>query len=115
MAGKLQNSKHPIHRNEGFVCINCGKINPKAEKSCRNHCKFCLYSLHVDKNTPGDRKSPCKGIMEPVRIIKKGKKNRQIVNKCLKCGKIQVNIVARDDDVDAIINIMKKQNLESEI
>ena len=104
---------HPIHKNEGFKCENCKKSTPKAETSCRNHCKFCLYSKHVDKNTPGDRLNTCNGLMEPISIIKKGKKGSQITHKCLKCGDKQVNIVSPDDETDTIIQIMKKQNLET--
>ena len=35
-------------------------------KSSRDHCPFCLCSLHLDVN-PGDRASDCGGIMEPLR------------------------------------------------
>jgi len=114
MAYRLPKSSHPVHTNEGFICMNCGTQNPPAEKSCRNHCNKCLFSLHVDLEIPGDRLSDCHGLMEPVAIVKKGKKEQQIVHKCLKCGKKQVNITAPDDDTDAIIKVMQKQNLDYE-
>ena len=42
--------------NETFVCLECGKSVPTAEKTCRNHCPFCFASQHVDGDIPGDRK-----------------------------------------------------------
>jgi len=33
----------------------------------RNHCPYCLWSVHLDK-TPGDRASLCRGGMEPIAI-----------------------------------------------
>ena len=35
---------------ESFSCANCGKkIHPEgAGSNHRNHCPYCLYSLHVD-------------------------------------------------------------------
>lgn len=34
--------------NESFICVNCKKYVPEAQKTCRNHCPFCLTSMHVD-------------------------------------------------------------------
>lgn len=104
--------KNPIHHNLGFKCAKCGKENPPAEKSCRNHCKYCLYSQHVDLNTPGDRLSTCGGLMEPISITYKGNKGNQIVHQCIKCSAQAVNKVADDDDLDLITEIMKRQNTD---
>ena len=106
----MHQNTHPIKINEEFKCKNCKKTNPKAKKTCRNHCKYCLYSLHVDKTTPGDRKSNCFGLMEPIKIID-SKKGKQIVHKCQKCNKIINNKIAEDDNINTIIEIIKKQNL----
>lgn len=82
--------------NTSFKCLNCGKIvEPLTNGSYRNHCPFCLYSLHVD-NKPGDRLSECKSLMKPVGLIYKSKKGWQIVHKCVKCGHEQVNKIADD-------------------
>ncbi|NIA01814.1 MAG: RNHCP domain-containing protein [Nitrospirae bacterium] len=91
--------------NEPFTCKNCGEKNPKVEKSCRNHCRKCLYSLHVDKNTPGDRESSCKSLMEPSQTAQTGKKGWIIYHKCTKCGKIIPNKVADDDNFEKIIEL----------
>ena len=56
-------------RDEDFICLNCGKKVSKLHVTSRDHCPFCLYSLHVDIN-PGDRQNPCKGLMKPIGIEK---------------------------------------------
>jgi len=79
---------------EDFVCENCGeKIKGNGYT---NHCPFCLWSKHVDIN-PGDRQSPCRGLMEPIGIeIKSGDKT--IYYQCQKCGfKHRVKAVAGDN------------------
>ena len=69
-------SMHADYRTEAcmesFSCANCVKeIHPDgAGSNHRNHCPYCLYSLHVDEE-PGDRKASCHGKMEPAG----GKKN----------------------------------------
>lgn len=87
--------------NEGFKCLRCGEENPPAKVSERNHCRKCLYSLHVDAETPGDRASDCGGLMEPTGLDYKGKKGFMIVHKCVKCGKEMKNKKAEDDDMSA--------------
>ena len=85
--------------NESFVCWNCGKeILPHPEGSARNHCPICLYSKHVDDNSPGDRLSTCYGMMIPVWIDHKKNKGDMILHACQKCGKEILNKVAPDDD-----------------
>jgi DNA-directed RNA polymerase subunit RPC12/RpoP len=82
--------------NTGFICSHCGaEVKPLDNGSYRNHCPFCLYSLHVD-NLPGDRMSDCHGIMEPVRIRYHSKKGLQIIHRCQKCDVEKVNRIAAD-------------------
>ena len=99
--------KNFISVNEGFVCEKCGFKNEKSAGSCRNHCTKCLYSLHVDKEVPGDRKSNCKGLMAPIEVDYKGDKGYVIIHKCVKCKKEMNNKAAQDDDFDAIIKLSK--------
>ncbi len=99
-----------IHLNEEFNCGNCGKHNEKAQKTCRNHCKFCLFSMHVDQKTPGDRLSDCKSLMEPIGIETDRKKTYIILHRCLKCQKIIRNKAAVDDNQEALINLVTKLN-----
>lgn len=84
-------------RNEPFKCQKCGAKNLPAKKSERNHCFGCLWSLHVDKETPGDRLSECGGLMEPIKLDLRGGKGFMILHKCEKCGKKIWNRAADDD------------------
>jgi len=84
-------------KNTGFVCANCGQdVPPLANGSYRNHCPYCLHSLHVDIN-PGDRASDCGGLLEPISVDYNGKKGWIIVSQCVKCGMIKRNKAALDD------------------
>ncbi|UFX82668.1 RNHCP domain-containing protein [Candidatus Absconditicoccus praedator] len=93
--------------NEKFFCINCGKYVSTAQKTCRNHCPYCFVSMHVDKDTPGDRMSSCKGVMYPVDYYS-GKKGEKILFRCVDCGKEHWNKVAFDDEISNIFDIIKK-------
>ena len=93
-----------IHKNEGFICINCGAENPPAPKTCRNHCRECLVSLHVDKN-PGDRAEECKGIMKPIQIEMSRGSMSDIVFQCEKCGVVRRNKIAIDDKREALLSV----------
>ncbi len=105
-----------------FQCNNCGKlisISKTTGTMHRNHCPFCLTSKHLDLKLPGDRKSKCNGIMNPIGLTFKheGKKDKygkekkgelMIVHECRKCGKISINRVAGDDNPNSILNVFKK-------
>ena len=78
-----------------FVCANCGKQVEPMGKSSRNHCPFCLCSLHVDIN-PGDRANECGGLMRPIRSEPDAKHEFIIIHKCEKCGEIRRNRAALD-------------------
>lgn len=102
-----QTRKNFLHRNEGFVCLQCGFENPPQEGSCRNHCTQCLYSRHVDDQTPGDRASTCKGLMEPIGLDVPKKGEQMIRHRCLTCGKEMRNKVAKDDDIEKLIDMSR--------
>ena len=91
--------------DENFKCVVCGKIVEKLGYSARDHCPYCLCSLHVDIN-PGDRACTCHGILKPVAIEKGKKDNYKIVYVCSSCGAIKKNKAANDDNLDLIIEIM---------
>ncbi len=93
--------------DSGFVCANCGKKVERLGYSSRNHCPFCLHSLHVDVN-PGDRANSCGGILEPVGIEVKGQKGYVINFVCKKCKAKRNNISASDDSLKKIIEISAK-------
>lgn len=83
--------------NTGFVCAHCkSEVPPLANGSYRNHCPYCLYSLHVDIN-PGDRASDCGGKLAPVGVEHSGKKGWIILHKCESCDSLRRNKAALDD------------------
>lgn len=90
--------------DEGFICEVCHYYVKKLKYTARNHCPQCLHSKHVDVN-PGDRMAECGAVLEPI-AIEPFKKNYKIVFKCEKCGIIKKNIIAKDDNMDLIIQIM---------
>ena len=98
--------------DDSFVCVHCGKNVNKLGYTSRNHCPFCLWSLHVDEN-PGDRASECGAPMEPVSATPDPKKGYIIYHKCTKCGVIKRNRAALDgaqsDDISLIIELTSKQ------
>lgn len=82
--------------NTGFICKNCNKnILPISNGSYRNHCPFCLHSIHLDL-IPGDRASSCRGLMKPLHLTYKSKKGWQIIHICLSCGCKKACRVAMD-------------------
>jgi rubrerythrin len=86
---------------EDFVCEVCGK-STKGD-GYTDHCSYCLWGKHVDNN-PGDRKSECHGLMEPVSVEVKGGKNT-IHYVCKKCGKSHRVRASQDDNPDIIIEL----------
>ena len=96
--------KHFIKITEDFVCGVCGE---KTEGSgYTNHCPSCLWSLHVDESVPGDRKSGCRGMMEPVSVTTKAGEYI-LIHKCKKCGKKTRNKASEADDFEAILSLSK--------
>ena len=62
----------------------------------RNHCPWCLWSLHVDEE-PGDRASGCRALMEPVGVWVKRSGEWSIIHRCTACGELRANRIAGDD------------------
>jgi hypothetical protein len=86
-----------------FTCLNCGAIispTPEGSKH-RNHCPHCLWSRHVDLRI-GDRRSGCRGAMEPVGIWVRQDGEWALLHHCRVCGLIRANRIAGDDDNQAL-------------
>lgn len=79
--------------DNGFICANCGAEVEPLGKTSRNHCPYCLCSLHVDI-LPGDRANPCGGIMDAVKVETDPRKGYVILHRCRKCGEICRNRAA---------------------
>ena len=90
--------------DSGFICENCGKEVPPLKYTSRNHCPFCLASLHLDIN-PGDRASECRGVMDAVTAEPDAKKGFVITHRCRRCGALKRNKAAADDDRAKLIKL----------
>jgi len=95
--------------DNGFTCVNCGREVLPLGYTSRNHCPFCLHSLHLDVN-PGDRASDCGGVLEPIFAEIDAKKGYVIVSRCKKCGAERRNKAAHEakvqpDNIDLIIKL----------
>ena len=95
-------------RDEKFICENCNKEVSPLGYTSRDHCPYCLYSKHVDIN-PGDRLNPCKGLLKPIGI-EKFRDTYKIIYKCDKCNQVHKNIMAKDDNMDIIIELSNIEN-----
>jgi DNA-directed RNA polymerase subunit RPC12/RpoP len=109
-----------------FKCKHCKtEVKTAIGTKNRNHCPNCLYSIHLDEKTPGDRLSSCKGKMKPIGITQKqAKKNKypknnknendqaelKIIHQCLSCNKISTNRIASDDNQDLILQLPQKSS-----
>lgn len=89
--------------DEAFICEKCGFKVDRLGYSCRDHCPNCLYSKHVDKN-PGDRKNKCRGLLKPIGM-EKYKDTYKIIYQCEKCNTIHKNVMAKDDNMNILINL----------
>ena len=87
--------------------MNCSKKVEKLKYTSRDHCNFCLCSVHVDIE-PGDRLNQCRGLLIPENVINTSKKGEVIIYRCSKCGKEVRNIVANDDDRNMIYKVVEK-------
>ncbi len=95
-----------VKNDNEFECINCKRKVEKLKYTSRDHCNYCLYSVHVDI-TPGDRANTCKGLLVPINVVETSKKGKVIIYRCSKCGKEVRNIVANDDNQEEIYKIIE--------
>ena len=96
-----------IKNDNSFVCQKCGKQVPPLKYTSRNHCPYCLHSIHID-NVPGDRANTCLGIMEPIDVEPNSKKGYIITFRCTKCKEVKRNKMADDDDYDTLLKMTRK-------
>lgn len=95
-----QRDRKRVEVSEGFKCRHCRNfigIPPSGGRN-RNHCPLCLYSLHVDGKTPGDRASDCRSSMQPIGVFYRPKGEQMVVHRCLGCGFVRYNRIAADDN-----------------
>jgi DNA-directed RNA polymerase subunit RPC12/RpoP len=84
-----------------FRCGHCGvDVSVDAPgTSHRNHCPHCLWSRHLDRNVPGDRKAGCSGAMEPIAVTVRGERRWVLIHRCANCGRLRLNRTAGDDNL----------------
>ena len=92
-----------------FVCQVCGAlvVCQNAGSRHRNHCPFCLSSVHLD-HVPGDRASCCGGIMDPVGVWVRKTGEWALIHRCRKCGVFHSNRIAADDNPLLLMSIAAK-------
>lgn len=121
-----QRRKPCYKQNEDvFKCKHCRRFVcpvPSGGRH-RNHCPFCLFSLHVDDRRSGDRMSTCGSSMEPIGHFQRPRGEYVIVHRCFGCGFERFNRIAADDDFELVLSLpalpprtsreMKVQRLEA--
>ena len=92
-----------------FVCKACGAVIGQEGTGSRhrNHCPRCLASVHLDEK-PGDRASPCKGVMDAIGVWVRKDGEWAILHRCRKCGAIHSNRIAADDNPIKLVSIAIK-------
>jgi ribosome biogenesis GTPase len=91
---------------EPFQCINCKKLVllPTGGTEQRNHCPYCLWSLHVDFKS-GDRRSACRSPMEPITVWAKPGGEWAVVHRCGTCGTLRANRISGDDNEGLLLSL----------
>ena len=89
-----------------FICEQCQQTvaSQAAGTEHRNHCPRCLWSLHVDIR-PGDRRSGCRGLMEPIAVWVRYNGEWAIVHRCKRCQGLRINRIAGDDNELVLISL----------
>ena len=111
-----------------FKCAHCKKWIPLKGIGThyRNHCPFCLFSIHVDDKKSGDRHSSCHGLMEPMGLTFKKEgtdkygKIRQgelmLIHRCRGCDDFSINRLAGDDELLMVMKVFEdSQKLPEEL
>ena len=109
-----------LEDTQDFRCKQCGAFvctdRTLSGVNNRNHCPNCLWSRHVDQNTPGDRKAQCKSRMQPLGLTVKHTFKRygmekggelMLIHHCAGCGKHSINRIAADDDPQAVYQLFR--------
>jgi hypothetical protein len=83
-----------------FRCRHCRLDVPcdAPGTSHRNHCPNCLWSRHLDDDSPGDRAADCGSLMEPIAISVRGDGEWVLVHRCTGCDAVHLNRSTGDDN-----------------
>lgn len=104
-----------------FRCAHCqalvSSLHLFSGVNNRNHCPYCLWSLHLDLYSAGDRLSACKAPMQPIGLTMKRSRNKyqrdargelMLIHQCIECQTLSINRIAADDDAATIMNVFYK-------
>jgi hypothetical protein len=58
--------------------------------------------------TVGDRRSGCRDVMEPIAVWVKKDGEWALVHRCRRCGKVNTNRIAGDDDENALQELARR-------
>jgi hypothetical protein len=109
----------PRYYESSFACRHCGAMvsaNPLLSGvQHRNHCPYCLWSLHVDLVRAGDRLSACRGGMRPIGLTLKESRNKyhhragelMLAHRCALCNALSINRIAADDSTALIVSVYR--------
>ena len=88
------------NRAHTFRCRHCGLDVPLDAPGTahRNHCPTCLWSRHLDDDSPGDRAAECGSAMEPIAVCVRGDGEWVLVHRCTGCDELHINRTAGDDN-----------------
>lgn len=91
---------------EPFTCALCGRtVSPEgAGGQHRNHCPYCLSSVHLDVEQ-GDRAASCGQIMDPIGVWVKKNGEWALIHRCRECGALNQNRIAADDNPLLLMSI----------
>jgi hypothetical protein len=111
-------TKHQRRNGRGEIGFKCGHCHQfvfplSGGGQHRNHCPFCLYSRHLDDRRPGDRLSPCGGLMRPIGIRQRRSQEIEIIHRCYGCGIERYNRIAVDDNDVCIENLSNQWRKDS--
>ena len=95
-APRRRSRNHP----STFRCRRCGLDVPVDAPGTahRNHCPNCLWSRHLDDDSPGDREADCGALMEPIAITVRGGGEWVLIHRCSGCDELRLNRTAGDDN-----------------
>jgi hypothetical protein len=97
-------------RLRSFRCGHCRLDVPTGAPGTahRNHCPNCLWSRHLDDDTPGDRDARCGALMEPIAITVRGDGEWVLIHRCGGCGELHLNRSAGDDNPLILLHLAVK-------
>jgi hypothetical protein len=96
--------------SDTFRCRHCGlDVSTHALGTAhRNHCPNCLWSRHLDDDSPGDRSADCGSSMEPIAITVRGDGEWVLVHRCTGCDELHLNRTAGDDNPLMLLRLAVK-------